>query len=79
MMKPSPFVNLPRLPVEPPRFSVYIDGYNLYYAINHPKPEDLLRLGWCNYQRLGELLVEKSFACVSREATGDGQVLHCRS
>jgi uncharacterized LabA/DUF88 family protein len=63
MMKPSPFVDFPSLPVEPPRFAVYIDGYNLYYAINHPRPEDLLRLGWCNYQRLGELLVEKSFAC----------------
>lgn len=63
MMKPAPFEAFPRLPVEPPRFSVYIDGYNLYYAINHPRPHELYRLGWCNYQRLGELLVEKSFAC----------------
>jgi len=63
MMRTGPFDEFPRLPIEPPHFSVYIDGYNLYYAINHPRPVDLLRLGWCNYQRLGELLVERSFAC----------------
>ena len=62
MMKSGTFVEFTRLPIEPPKFTVYIDGYNLYYAINHPKPVDLFRLGWCNYQRLGEVLVEKSFA-----------------
>lgn len=61
-MNPT-FDEFPKLRVRPPHFSVYIDGYNLYGAINHPKPEYLFRLGWCNYQRLGELLVEKSFAC----------------
>jgi hypothetical protein len=61
-MNPN-FEEFPKLPVAPPHFSVYIDGYNLYGAINHPKPEYLFRLGWCNYQRLGELLVEKAFAC----------------
>ena len=60
MMKPA-FDPFPKLDVAPPRFSVYIDGYNLYGAVNHPKPDHLLGLGWCNYQRLGELLVEKSF------------------
>jgi hypothetical protein len=61
-MKPT-FEEFPKLPVVPPHFSVYIDGYNLYGAINLPKPQYLFRLGWCNYQRLGELLVEKSFQC----------------
>ena len=60
MMKPT-FDPFPKLDVAPLRFSVYIDGYNLYGAVNHPKPDHLLGLGWCNYQRLGELLVEKSF------------------
>jgi uncharacterized LabA/DUF88 family protein len=60
-MNPT-FEEFPKLPVRPPHFSVYIDGYNLYGAINHPKPDYLFRLGWCNYQRLGEVLVEKSFA-----------------
>ena len=55
------FDAFPKLAVASPRFSVYIDGYNLYYAIDHPIPEHLLGLGWCNCQRLGELLVEKSF------------------
>jgi hypothetical protein len=62
MMNPT-FQEFAKLPVVPPHFLVYIDGYNLYGAINHPKPEYLFRLGWCNYQQLGELLVEKSFAC----------------
>jgi hypothetical protein len=61
-MNPT-FEEFPKLPVVPPHFSVYIDGYNLYGAINHPKPEYLFQLGWCNNRRLGELLVEKSFAC----------------
>lgn len=61
------FEVFPKLPVVPPHFSVYIDGYNLYGAINHPKPDHLFRLGWCNYQRLGELLVQKSFACGSEK------------
>ena len=55
MMK-SAFNEFPKLHVSSPHFSVYIDGYDLYQAINHAKPEQLLRLGWCNYQRLGELL-----------------------
>ena len=62
MMKPL-FEPFPQLDVAPRYFTVYIDGYNLYMAINHPKPDHLLGLGWCNYQRLGALLVEKSFAC----------------
>ena len=45
---------LRKLAVAPPQFFVYIDGYNLFYAINHADPPDLLRLGWCNYQKLGE-------------------------
>jgi hypothetical protein len=61
-MNPT-FGQFPKLAIAPPRFSVYIDGYNLYGAINHSKPDHLFRLGWCNYQQLGELLVEKSFAC----------------
>lgn len=62
MMKLA-FDQFPKLDIAPPHFSVYIDGYNLYGAINHSTPEHLLGLGWCNYQRLGELLVEKSFEC----------------
>jgi uncharacterized LabA/DUF88 family protein len=57
------FEQFRKLEIAPPHFVVYIDGYNLYQAINHYEPPDLLRLGWCNYQRLAELLVEKSFAC----------------
>ena len=66
-MNPT-FEEFPELPVVPPHFSVYIDGYNLYGAINHPEPDYLFRLGWCNDQRLGELLVEKSFAGGSEKA-----------
>jgi len=62
MMKYA-FDQFPKLDIAPPHFLVYIDGYNLYLAINHPKPDHLLGLGWCNYQRLAELLVEKSFVC----------------
>ena len=50
-----------RLALSAPRFFVYIDGYNLYSGINHEEPPDLLRLGWSNYQKLGEKLVEMSF------------------
>jgi uncharacterized LabA/DUF88 family protein len=49
------------LELAPLQFIVYIDGYNLYKAINHEEPPNLLRLGWCNYQKLGERLVEMSF------------------
>jgi uncharacterized LabA/DUF88 family protein len=53
---------LPRkLALSPRRFLVYIDGYNLYKGINHEDPPDLLRLGWSNYQGLGERLVDISF------------------
>jgi uncharacterized LabA/DUF88 family protein len=57
------FEQFPKLEIAPRHFMVYIDGYNLYQAVNHYDPPDLLRLGWCNYQRLAELLVEKSFTC----------------
>ncbi len=56
-----------KLAHSPPQFFVYIDGYNLYSGINHPDPPDLLRLGWCNYQKLGEKLVNLSFDHVSSE------------
>lgn len=52
---------LKRLALSPPRFLVYIDGYNLYKGINHEDPPDLLRLGWSNYQKLGERLVDLAF------------------
>src|SRR5580658_141993 len=61
MMKPK-FEQFPKLEIAPHHFMVYIDGYNLYHAINRYEPPDLLRLGWCNYQRLADLLVEQSFA-----------------
>jgi uncharacterized LabA/DUF88 family protein len=51
----------PKLAIRSQTFGVYIDGYNLYRAINHEDPPDLLRLGWCNLQKLGELLVDLSF------------------
>lgn len=50
-----------RLQVEPPRFITYVDGYNFYAAINYPDPPDLLRLGWCNFAKLGQTLVARSF------------------
>jgi len=56
-----------RLAIAPPRFLVYIDGYNLYKGINHEEPRDLLRLGWSNYQKLGETLVDLSFQHLSNE------------
>jgi uncharacterized LabA/DUF88 family protein len=40
------------------QFIVYIDGYNLYKAIDHPTT---LKLGWCNYRTLAHRLVELSF------------------
>lgn len=46
------------------RFHVYVDGYNFYKSINFSDPPWLLRLGWCNLQRLGELLVENSFESI---------------
>jgi hypothetical protein len=49
------------LDLQPLHFIVYIDGYNLYSAIAHGEPPNLLRLGWCNYQKLGERLVGLSF------------------
>lgn len=53
-----------RLP--PLRFRVYIDGYNFYGAINHSDPTWLFRLGWCNYQRLGEHLVGEAFQTLGK-------------
>ena len=58
-----------KLIVNPPRFLVYIDGYNLYKGINHEEPPDLLRLGWCNYQKLGESLVELAFHHTASDRT----------
>ena len=58
-----------RLAITPPRFLVYIDGYNLYKGINHEDPPDLLRLGWSNYQKLGEALVDLSFQHLSNDRT----------
>jgi uncharacterized LabA/DUF88 family protein len=49
------------LGLAPLTFVVYIDGYNLYRGYNHEDPPDLRRLGWCNYQQLGEHLVDISF------------------
>jgi uncharacterized LabA/DUF88 family protein len=56
-----------RLSLTPPRFLVYIDEYNLYKGINHEDPPDLLRLGWSNYQKLGEVLVDLSFEHLSSQ------------
>jgi hypothetical protein len=39
-------------------FIVYIDGYNLYKAIDHPST---LKLGWCNYKMFATELVKLSF------------------
>ena len=50
-----------KLAIKPRSFVVYIDGYNLYRSINHEDPPDLLRHGWSNLQKLGELLVDLSF------------------
>jgi len=58
-----------RLALTLPTFFVYIDGYNLYMGINHDDPPDLLRLGWSNYQKLGERLVDLSFQHLSNERT----------
>jgi uncharacterized LabA/DUF88 family protein len=58
-----------RLALTPPLFLVYIDGYNLYKGINHEDPSDLLRLGWSNYQKLGERLVDLSFQHLSNRRT----------
>jgi hypothetical protein len=55
--------------VRPPRFFVYIDGWNLYKGINHEDPPDLLRLGWSNYQKLGEKLVAISFEHLTEKRT----------
>ncbi len=63
------FEEFPKIPIAPPRFVVYIDGYNLYGAINHAEPEYLFRLGWCNLQRLGEVLVERSFSFQAQQPT----------
>ncbi len=41
-----------------PQFIVYLDGYNLYKAIDHPAT---LKLGWCNYRTLAHRLVELAF------------------
>jgi hypothetical protein len=41
-----------------PQFIVYIDGYNLYKAIDHPST---LKLGWCNYRVLACKLVDLAF------------------
>ena len=45
-------------PLRRPKFFVYIDGYNLYKAIDHPST---LKLGWCNYKLLAKELVKLSF------------------
>ena len=58
-----------RLVLNPQRFLVYIDGYNLYKGINHEDPPGLLRLGWSNYQKLGDLLVDLSFEHPSGKRT----------
>jgi hypothetical protein len=52
---------LQRLRIPQPVFFVYIDGYNFYAAINHYDPPDLLRLGWCNFEKLGHELVGMVF------------------
>jgi len=49
------------LQIARPVFFVYIDGYNFYAAINHFEPPDLLRLGWCNFKKLGQELVRLAF------------------
>ena len=51
----------PKLPVALPLFCIYVDGYNLYGAINLPDPEWLYGLGWCNFHKLGAELVSKTF------------------
>jgi len=36
---------------------MYIDGFNFYYAVKH-RPKDIpLYLGWCDFGRLGDLIV----------------------
>ncbi|MEO8052653.1 MAG: NYN domain-containing protein [Acidobacteriota bacterium] len=52
---------LERFKIDPPRFIVYIDGYNFYAAINHSEPRDLFRLGWCNFEKLSSKLVSLAF------------------
>jgi uncharacterized LabA/DUF88 family protein len=61
-----------KLAIKPQRFVVYIDGYNLYRSINHEEPPDLLRHGWSNLQKLGELLVDLSFE--QRQSRSDVKV-----
>jgi uncharacterized LabA/DUF88 family protein len=39
------------------RWAMYIDGYNFYYAIKHRPTAIPLHLGWCDFGRLGDLIV----------------------
>lgn len=55
------FERFPKLPVAKPLFIIYVDGYNFYGAINHPEPDWLYGLGWCDFHKLGQKLVSESF------------------
>ncbi len=35
-----------------PKWAMYIDGYNFYYAIKKRLPSTQLHLGWCDFGRL---------------------------
>lgn len=53
-------------------FVIYIDGYNLYKAIDHPAT---LKLGWCNYKLLASELAKLSFGASLRAGEEDAVIV----
>ena len=49
---------MPGKPVGDRRLNLYVDGYNFYVPLTRSGKESDYELAWCNFWRLGELLVQ---------------------
>ncbi|MFN2493167.1 MAG: NYN domain-containing protein [Pyrinomonadaceae bacterium] len=41
-----------------PKWAMYIDGYNFYYAIKNELPSNQLHLAWCDFSRLAREIID---------------------
>ena len=39
------------------RWAIYVDGFNFYYAIRNRLSPDQRYLGWCDFRKLGNIIV----------------------
>jgi uncharacterized LabA/DUF88 family protein len=40
-----------------PKWAMYIDGYNFYYAVKNRLPREQLHLGWCDFGKLARQII----------------------